>query len=93
MDRDRIWGTKFGEKMGQVMDHEIQWIENACSNKSVDDCLTLKNTNYSVYGTDYSKFFGYRMYENPSLPGGKYDFGVCNLVEYEFGADGERFKV
>jgi len=93
MNRDRIWGTKFGERMGEVMSHEIQWIENACSNKSVDDCLTLKNTNYSVYGTEYSSFFGQRMYERPSPPGGKHDFGVCNLVEYEFGADGERFKV
>ena len=41
--------------------------------------------------TEYSRFFGEKMYEKGS--GGKHDFGVCNLVGYEFGADGERFKV
>jgi hypothetical protein len=85
--------TKFGEKMGEVMSHEIQWIENACSQKSVDDCLTLKNTNYMNPHTEYSRFFGEKMYERRSPPGGKHDFGVCNLIEYEYGADGERFKV
>ena len=92
MNRDVPFNsTKFGEKMGKVMSHEIPWIENACSNKSVDDCLTLKNTNYMNPHTEYSRFFGEKMYEKGS--GGKHDFGVCNLVGYEFGADGERFKV
>jgi hypothetical protein len=81
----------FGVYMGKVMDSEVGNIEKSCSVASDDDCLTLKNTNYSDPSTEYSRFFGEKMYERRN--GGKHDFGVCNLVEYEFGADGERFKV
>ena len=87
----------FGVYMGKVMDSEVEKIEKSCSAASEDDCLTLKNTNYSDPPTEYSIFFGEKMYQkydvfNPG-DGGKHDFGVCNVVEYEFDENGERFKV
>ena len=97
INRTHSSSSSFGIKMGKVMDSEVEKIKKSCSAASEDDCLTLKNTNYSVPPTEYSILFGDMYQKHPPAPWvtttSKHVFGVCNSVEYEFGADGERFKV
>lgn len=88
---------KMGVRIDEVLNSEVGNIDNICKKASEDDCLTFKNTDYSDTRTSDNNFFVEHVFKKNNVykpgDGGIHEFSVCNLVEYEFDADGKRFKV
>jgi len=88
---------KMGVRIDEVLNSEVGNIDNICKKASEDDCLTFKNTDYSDTRTYDNNFFVEHVFKKNNVytsgDGGIHEFSVCNLVEYEFDADGKRFKV
>lgn len=84
---------RMGVRIDEVLDSEVGNIKTKCSEASEDKCLTFKNTDYNKTGTRTmdNNFFVEHVYKQNDNK--VHEFEVCNLVEYEFGADGELFKV
>ena len=83
---------RMGVRIDEVMTSEVENIKTKCSAASEDKCLTFKNTDYNKTGTRTmdNNFFVEHVYKQNNNK--VHEFSVCNLVEYEFDADGERFK-